>query len=136
MNILKNPHFLPDNSENSSSVISNFWNCPLGFFGLGERCFFELFAFIIDAYCYPIFEGVILGVIHKPCGHCRESGGLPMSVLLHKAYLVKYSTKGRGGGVKMSKKLSTWFMNDPLWKSSAIVQTSTARWQKRGPLGP
>ena len=100
MNILKNSHFLPDNSENSSSVISNFWNCPLGFFGLGERCFFELFAFIIDAYCYPIFEGVILGVIHKPCGHCRESGGLPMSVLLHKAYLVKWSTNGEDQNVQ------------------------------------
>ena len=37
-----------------------------------------------------------------------------MSILLHKPYLVKWSTK-RGGGSKKSKFLSTWFMNDPLY---------------------
>ena len=34
------------------------------------------------------------------------------SILLHKLYLVKWSTNG-GGGQKSPKKLSTWFMDDP-----------------------
>ena len=34
-----------------------------------------------------------------------------MSILLHKPYLVKWSTKGEG--VKNFQKMSTWFMNDP-----------------------
>ena len=36
-----------------------------------------------------------------------------MSTLLYNPYIVKWSTKGEGG-LKKSKKLSTWFMNDPL----------------------
>ena len=37
-----------------------------------------------------------------------------MSMLLHKPYLVKWSTKGEGGQ-KSPKKLSTWFMDAPLY---------------------
>ena len=36
-----------------------------------------------------------------------------MSTLLYNPYIVKWSTKGEGG-LKKTKKLSTWFMNDPL----------------------
>ena len=32
-----------------------------------------------------------------------------MSILLHKPYLVKVTTKG-GGGSKISKNLTTWFL--------------------------
>ena len=39
-------------------------------------------------------------------------GVCQMSILLHKPYLVKWFTKGRGG--QNVQKLSTWFMNDPL----------------------
>ena len=43
----------------------------------------------------------------------KGGGGVSqMSMLLHKPYLVKWSTKG-GGGSKISKKLSTWFMDAP-----------------------
>ena len=42
-----------------------------------------------------------------------RGGVCQMSILLHKPYLVKLSTKG-GGGSKLSKILSTWFMDDPL----------------------
>ena len=37
-------------------------------------------------------------------------GGCQMSLLLHKPYSVKCSTKG---DTKMSNKMSTWFMDDP-----------------------
>ena len=56
-----------------------------------------------------------IGGIHKPCGHDRGRGVFQMSILLHKPYLVKWSTKGEGGS-KMFKNLSTWFMDDPLYK--------------------
>ena len=36
-----------------------------------------------------------------------------MTILLHKPYLVKVTTKG-GGGSKMPKNVTTWFMDDPL----------------------
>ena len=48
--------------------------------------------------------------------HVDTAGGgvYQMSILLlHKPYEVKLSIKGEGGS-KMSKNLSTWFMNDPL----------------------
>ena len=35
-----------------------------------------------------------------------------MTILLHKPYLVKVTTKGERGS-KMPKKLTTWFMDDP-----------------------
>ena len=37
-----------------------------------------------------------------------------MSILLHKPYLVKWSTKQRGKGVKMPKKPSARFMDGPM----------------------
>ena len=48
----------------------------------------------------------------EPCGHGRGEGVSQMSMLLHKPYLVKWSTKGEGGQ-KSPKKLSTWFMDAP-----------------------
>ena len=37
-----------------------------------------------------------------------------MSIILHKPYFVKWSVKWEEEGrVKMYKKLSTWFMDDP-----------------------
>ena len=38
-------------------------------------------------------SGDVKGGIDKPCG----DGGYQMSILLHKAYLVKWSTKEQGG---------------------------------------
>ena len=52
-----------------------------------------------------------VGSIHKPCGHGRGRGVSQMSMLLHKSYLVKWSTKGEGG--KNLQKLSTWSMDAP-----------------------
>ena len=44
-----------------------------------------------------------------------EGGGVrgvsQMTILLHKPYLVKATTKGEGGS-KISKNLTTWFMDD------------------------
>ena len=53
-----------------------------------------------------------LGVIHKPRGQLRGMGVSQMTILLHKPYLVKVTTKG-GGGSKIPEILTTWFMNDP-----------------------
>ena len=50
---------------------------------------------------------LVIGVIHKPCGH-----GL-ISILLHMFYLLKMVHKFRRGS-KISKNLSTWFMYDPI----------------------
>ena len=50
------------------------------------------------------------GVIHKPRGQLR--GVSQMTILLHKSYLIKVTTKG-GGGSKIPKNLTTWFMDDP-----------------------
>ena len=36
-----------------------------------------------------------------------------MTILLHKPYLVKVTTKGEGGS-KISKNLTTWFIDDPV----------------------
>ena len=37
-----------------------------------------------------------------------------MTILLHKPYLVKVTTKGEGGcGSKIPKHLTTWLMDDP-----------------------
>ena len=47
-------------------------------------------------------------------------GVCQMSILLHKPYLVKLSTKG-GGGSKMPKILSTWFMDDPQDEIDTVV---------------
>ena len=60
---------------------------------------------------------LILGVIHKPRGQLKGEGGgagglSQMTILLHKHYFVKVTTKG-GGGSKIPKKLTTWFMDDP-----------------------
>ena len=50
---------------------------------------------------------------HKPRGQLGgERGVSQMTILLHKPYLVKVTTKG-GGGSKISKNLTTWFMDDP-----------------------
>ena len=57
---------------------------------------------------------MLIGGIHKPCRHGRGRGDCQMSTLLHKLYLVKWSPKGEG--VKKSKFLFTWFMNDLIRK--------------------
>ena len=55
----------------------------------------------------------IFGVIHKPRGHLR--GDSQMTILLHKLYLIKGTTKGGGeGGSKIPQILTTWFMDVPL----------------------
>ena len=43
-----------------------------------------------------------LGDIHKPRGQLR--GVSQMTILLHKPYYVKVTTKGEGGGVKYTQK--------------------------------
>ena len=60
-----------------------------------------------------------------------------MTILLHKTYLVKVTTKG-GQNSKISKKFTTWFMDDPLvhilgvkkdqtsWVEEEIVLTQNA----------
>ena len=50
----------------------------------------------------------------------KGEGMSQMVILLHKPYLVKWSTKGRGES-KMSKKLSTWFMDDPTPQNSSFL---------------
>ena len=42
-----------------------------------------------------------------------------MTILLHKPYLVKVTTKG-GGGSKIPKILTTWFMDDPICELATI----------------
>ena len=44
-----------------------------------------------------------LGDIHKPRGQLRWRGVSQMTILLHKPYLVKATTKGGGGGQKYPK---------------------------------
>ena len=58
------------------------------------------------------------GVIHKPRGQLRGRGVSQMAILSQKPYLVKVTTKG-GGGSKIPKILTTWFMDDPLgmWRN-------------------
>ena len=43
-----------------------------------------------------------------------------MTILLHKPYLVKVTTMG--GGVKIPKNLTTWFMDDPYAKTASVNQ--------------
>ena len=52
--------------------------------------------------------------MQKPCGQPAMGGGgvHEMFTFTNKAYLVKLSTKGEGGGQK-SKKRSTWFVHGP-----------------------
>ena len=49
-----------------------------------------------------------------------------MSILLHKPYLEKWSTKG---GQNIQKKLSTWFMDNPLetFPSFDVANTSKTK---------
>ena len=43
-----------------------------------------------------------LGGIHKPCGHGRGEGVCQMSILLHKPYRIKWSTKEEAKKVRIS----------------------------------
>ena len=43
------------------------------------------------------------GVIHKPRGQLRGREVSQMTILLHKSYLVKVTTKGRGSGRNSQK---------------------------------
>ena len=45
----------------------------------------------------------LLGGIHKPRGQLRGEGVSEMTILLHKPYLVKVTTKGGVGGQKSPK---------------------------------
>ena len=63
------------------------------------------FTFLESAYC--------LGGIHKPRGQLRGVGVSQMTILLLKPYFVKVTKKGGGGSI-IPKKMTTWFMNDPL----------------------
>ena len=61
------------------------------------------------------FAAILEGVIHKPRGQLRGRGFGQISILLHKPYFVKVTTKEEGGGgVKIPKILITWFVDDPL----------------------
>ena len=53
-----------------------------------------------------------IGTVYKPRRQVRGRGVAQMSTLLNKSYLVKVSTKGRGGS-KMPQILSTWFVHCP-----------------------
>ena len=57
--------------------------------------------------------GPLLGVIHKPLGQLR--GGVRQMTIYYisKPYLVKVATKW-GGGSKIAKNFTMWFMDDPL----------------------
>ena len=48
-----------------------------------------------------------------------------MSTLLYNTYIVKWSTKGEGVE-KVQKKMSTWFMNDPLIQNKSKLNIYTA----------
>ena len=52
--------------------------------------------FLVVTFLFYKFE---FGGIHKPCGHGggRDGGVCQMSILLHKLYQVKWSTKEEGG---------------------------------------
>ena len=65
----------------------------------------------------------------------QGGGGVcQMSILLHKPYLVKLSTKGEGGS-KMPKILSTWFMDDPKFAYGSVVDgTGEPVAQQRFPI--
>ena len=50
--------------------------------------------------------------MHKPRSQLRGEGVSQMSTLYYNSYLVKVAMKG-GGGVKIFKKVATWFVYDP-----------------------
>ena len=65
-----------------------------------------------------------------------------MFILLHKHYLVKWFKKGEGWSKISKKKLSTWFMDDPLktvdqlqgsnlWQNICSELFKDYRWQNR-----
>ena len=62
-------------------------------------------------FCDLNFKKELLGDIHKPRGQLRGEDSL-MTILLHIPYLVKVTTK-EGGGSKIPKILTMWFMDDP-----------------------
>ena len=69
---------------------------------------------------YDLFMSqFLIGVIHKPRGQLRGRGCSQMTILSHKPYLVKVTTKG-GRGSKISKNLTTWFTDDPLYHQGAL----------------
>ena len=49
---------------------------------------------VLNKHYVSIHMCICIGGIHKPCGHYRGRGIYQMSILLHKPYLVKLSTKG------------------------------------------
>ena len=57
-----------------------------------------------------------LRVIHKPRGELRGSRGWPNDHFITSALFSKVTTK-EGGGSKIPKILTTWFMDDPFKKS-------------------
>ena len=58
--------------------------------------------------------------IHKPRGQLRGKGGLAkFTILKHMSYSEKASTK-EGGKSKISRNLSTWFMDGPLFRNTHV----------------
>ena len=71
--------------------------------------------------------------IYKPCGHSRGKGVCQKSILLHKPYFVKWSTKWRGlgrgrgrGGVQKVQKTVHMVYGRPHSKITNIVCTYTS----------
>ena len=60
----------------------------------------------------PLVVSSLIGVIHKPRGQLRGRRGLA------KWPSRKVTTKR--GGVKISKNLTTWFMDDPIGQSDKV----------------
>ena len=61
------------------------------------------------------------------CGHGKGLMGLPNILIQQNGAQIK-----GGGGVKMSKKLSTWFMDGPFssWNLDHMIQVKKIRYQK------
>ena len=60
-------------------------------------------------------NGFSRSIVFYDKGHTKNTwtveGVSQMTILLHKPYLVKVTTQGRGS--KIPKNLTTWFMDDP-----------------------
>ena len=76
---------------------------------------FRLLVYYAYAITVSFSHCVWLGGIHKPCGHGRGEGVSQISMLQHKPYLVKWSTKG-GGGVKNLQKTVHMVYGCPLYQ--------------------
>ena len=79
-----------------------------------ETCVFSL-AYIWNARGKKLSFVLLLGVIHKPCSHQGGEGGLKISQNWLRYRYKSVYVRGEGGS-KITQKMATWFMNDPIWQ--------------------